>query len=130
MTSTERYKQRLVKVKPLLDSFFSWLEEQNVSGKGKLAKAVRYALNEKKYLCTFLEDGNVPIDNNRTENTIRPFAVGRKNWLFNNTERGAKCSAILYSIISTAQANGLDAEKYLTKLFSQPPGTILLPWKV
>ena len=129
MTAEERYEQRLVKVKPLLDAFFSWLEEQNVSGKGKLAKAVRYALNEKKYLYTLLEDGNIPIDNNRTENAIRPFAVGRKNWLFNNTERGAKCSAILYSIISTAQANGLDAEKYLTELFSQPPGRILLPWK-
>ncbi len=129
LTAEERYEQRLVKVKLLLDAFFSWLEEQNVSGKGKLAKAVHYALNEKKYLCTFLEDGNIPIDNNRAENAIRPFAVGRKNWLFNNTERGAKCSAILYSIISTAQANGLDAEKYLTELFSQPPGTILLPWK-
>ena len=123
-----KYKQRLVKVKPLLDAFFSWLDAQNISGKGKLAKAVGYALNEKKYLYTFLEDGNVPIDNNRAENAIRPFAVGRKNWLFNNTERGAKCSAILYSIISTAQANGLDAEKYLTELFSQPAGTILLPW--
>ena len=129
LTATERYEQRLVKVKPLLDAFFSWLEEQNVSGKGKLAKAVGYALNEKKYLYTFLEDGNVPIDNNRAENAIRPFAVGRKNWLWGNTERGAKCSAILYSIISTAQANGLDAEKYLTELFSQPAGTILLPWK-
>lgn len=129
MTAEERYEQRLVKVKPLLDAFFSWLEEQNVSGKGKLAKAVRYALNEKKYLYTLLEDGNIPIYNNRAENAIRPFAVGRKNWLFNNTERSAKCSAILYSIISTAQANGLDAEKYLTELFSQPPGRILLPWK-
>ena len=128
LTAAERYEQRLVKVKPLLDAFFSWLEEQNVSGKGKLAKAVNYALNEKKYLYTFLEDGSVPIDNNRAENAIRPFAVGRKNWLFNNTERGAKCSAILYSIISTAQANGLNAEKYLTELFSQPPGTMLLPW--
>lgn len=85
-----------MKVKPLLDAFLSWLEEQNVIEKSKLAKAVRYALNEKKYLYTFLEDGNVPIDNNRAENAIRPFAVGRKNWLFNNTERGAKCSAILY----------------------------------
>ena len=130
LTAEERYKQRLVKVKPLLDAFFSWLDAQNISGKGKLAKAVGYALNEKKYLYTFLDDGNVPIDNNRAENAIRPFAVGRKNWLFNNTERGAKCSAILYSIISTAQANELDAEKYLTELFSQPTGTILLPWKI
>ena len=63
MTAEERYEQRLVKVKPLLDAFFSWFEEQNVSGKGKLAKAVHYALNEKKYLYTFLQDGNVPIDN-------------------------------------------------------------------
>ena len=106
----------------MLDAFFSWLDAQNVSGKGKLAKAVGYALNEKKYLYTFLDDGNVPIDNNRAENAIRPFAVGRKNWLFNNTDRGAKCSSILYSIISTAQANGLDAEKYLTELFSKPNG--------
>ena len=128
LTAAERYEQRLEKVKPLLDAFFAWLEKQNVSGKGKLAKAVGYALNERAYLYTFLEDGNVPIDNNRAENAIRPFAVGRKNWLFSNTERGAKCSAILYSIIATAQANGLDIEKYLTKLFSNPPGTILLPW--
>ena len=129
MSAEERQKQRLVKVKPLLDAFFAWLDEQNISGKSKLADAVRYAMNERKYLYTFLEDGNVPIDNNRAENAIRPFAVGRKNWLFNNTERGAKCSAILYSMISTAQANGLDAEKYLTELFSQPAGTILLPWE-
>ena len=76
LTAEERYEQRLVKVKPLLDAFFSWLDEQNVSGKGGLAKAVRYARNEKKFLYTFLEDGNVPIDNNRAENAIRPFAVG------------------------------------------------------
>ena len=74
LTATERYEQRLVKVKPLLDAFFSWLDAQNISGKGKLAKAVHYALNEKKYLYTFLENGNVPIDNNRAENAIRPLA--------------------------------------------------------
>lgn len=128
MSAEERYEQRLVKVKPLLDAFFAWLETLPVSGKSKLAEAIRYALNEKKYLYTFLENGDVPIDNNRAENAIRPFAVGRKNWLFSNTSNGAKGSAALYSIISTAQANGLDAEKYLTELFKQPAGTILLPW--
>ena len=128
LTATERYEQRLVKIKPLLDAFFAWAEELQVSGKNKLVDAVRYTLNEKKYLYTFLEDGDVPIDNNRAENAIRPFTVGRKNWLFNNTERGAKCSALLYSIISTAQANGMDVEKYLTDLFSNPAGAILLPW--
>ena len=100
-----------------------------MSGKNKLAEAIGYAINEKAYLYTFLENGNVPMDNNRAENAIRPFAVGRKNWLFSNTARGADCSAALYSIVSTAQANGLDAEKYLTELFRQPAGTIILPWK-
>ena len=129
LTEKERYEKRLVKVKPLLDAFFVWLEGLNISGKGKLAKAVGYALNEKEYLYTFLENGNIPIDNNRAENAIRPFTVGRKNWLFSNTANGADWSAALYSVISTAQANGLDTEKYLTELFSQPPGTILMPWK-
>ena len=128
LSAEERYKQRLVKVKPILEAFFSWLDNQNVSGKSKLAKAVGYALNEKKYLYTFLENGNIPIDNNRAENAIRPFTIGRKNWLFNNTARGAECSAALYSVISTAQANGLDVEKYLTDLFSKPAGTIFLPF--
>ncbi|MEE3451651.1 MAG: transposase, partial [Acutalibacteraceae bacterium] len=77
MTAEERYNQRLVKVKPLLDAFFTWLETVPVKGNSKLAQAVNYALNERNYLYTFLENGNVPIDNNRAENAIRPFAVGR-----------------------------------------------------
>ena len=129
MTSEERYEERLAKIKPLLDEFFAWIETVPISGKGKLSEAVGYSLNERKYLYTFLENGDVPIDNNRAENAIRPFAIGRKNWLFNNTANGAKASAALYSLISTAQANGLDAEKYLTELFSKPAGTILLPWE-
>ena len=129
LPAEERKIQRQANVKPLLDEFFAWLETVQVSGKGKLADAVRYALNERKYLYTFLENGDVPIDNNRAENAIRPFAVGRKNWLFSNTANGAKSSAALYSLISTAQANGLDAEKYLTELFSKPAGTIILPWR-
>ena len=129
MTAEERYKQRLVKVKPLLDAFFAWLETVHVTGRGKLAQAVQYALNERKYLYTFLENGNIPIDNNRAENAIRPFAVGRKNWLFSNTANGAKCSAAIYSVIATAQANGLDAEAYLTEFFLKPSGTLLMPWR-
>ena len=129
MTAEERYKQRLVKVKPLLDAFFAWLETVSVTGSGKLSQAVNYALNERKYLYTFLENGNVPIDNNRVENAIRPFAVGRKNWLFSNTANGAKDSAAIYSVVATAQANGLDTEAYLTELFSKPAGTLLMPWR-
>ena len=85
--------------------------------------------NFRKYLYTFLENGNIPIDNNRAENAIRPFAVGRKNWLFSNTANGAKCSAAIYSVIATAQANGLDTEAYLTELFLKPSGTLLMPWR-
>lgn len=129
LSPEERYEQRLAKVKPLLDKFFVWLNTLQVSGKSKLFDAVHYALNEKKYLYTFLENGSIPIDNNRAENAIRPFTIGRKNWLFSNTANGAKCSAALYSVISTAQANGLDAEDYLTRLFSNPAGTIILPWE-
>ena len=129
LTAEERYEQRLVKVKPLLDAFLGWLKALQVSGKSKLADAIRYALNEKQYLYTFLENGNVPIDNNRAENAIRPFAVVQKNWLFSNAANGAKNSAALYSVITTAQANGLDAQQYLTNLFSQPAGTVLLPWR-
>ena len=129
LSTEDRYNLSQTKVKSLLDEFFAWLETVQVSGKGKLADAVRYALNEREYLYTFLENGDVPIDNNQAENAIRPFAVGRKNWLFSNTANGARNSAALYSIISTAQANGLDTEKYLTELFSRPAGTILLPWR-
>lgn len=127
LTAEERYQERLVKVKPLLDAFFAWLDAIPISGKGNLSQAVNYALHEKKYLYAFLENGNVPIDNNRAENAIRPFAVGRKNWLFSNTANGAGNTAALYSIVATAQANSLDAEQYLTELFSKPAGTILLP---
>ena len=124
-SADERYKERQKIIKPLIDEFFAWLEPLPVSGKNKLAEAICYALNEKTYLYTFLENGNVPMDNNRAENAIRPFAVGRKNWL----ARGAECSAALYSIVSTAQANGLDAEKYLTELFRNAAGTIIMPWE-
>ena len=87
------------------------------------------ALHEKPFFYTFLQNGNVPPDNNRAENAIRPFAIGRKNWLFSNTANGAKASAVLYSIAATAQANGVDTEQYLTELFSQPAGTIIMPFK-
>ncbi|MBQ9906439.1 MAG: transposase, partial [Oscillospiraceae bacterium] len=127
LSADKRKQQRLAKIKPLLDGLFARLETLQVSGNGNLAKAVNYALHEKPNLYTFLEDGNVPLDNNRAENAIRPFTVGRKNWMHCNTANGAKASAVLYSILATAQANGLNTEQYLTELFSQPVGTIILP---
>lgn len=78
-TAEERYVKRLEKVKPVLDEMFAYLESITVSSSCNLGKAVNYALNEKKYLYTFLENGDIPVDNNRAENAIRPFTVGRKN---------------------------------------------------
>ena len=104
-----------MKVKPLLDAFFAWLETVSVTGNNKLSQAVNYALNERKYLYTFFENGNLPIDNNRVENAIR--VCGRTQELAVQQH-------------GEAQANGLDTEAYLTELFSQPAGTLFMPWKV
>jgi hypothetical protein len=86
-----------------------------------LGKAVGYATGQKTALNNFLLDGRIPISNNLDENAIRPFVVGRKNWLFSNCPRGAKASAIVYSVIQTAKANGLDAYKYLVLLLRMLP---------
>lgn len=76
--------------------------------KSKLGDALYYAINQKKYLSAFLDDGRIEISNNRAERSIKPFVIGRKNWLFCNTPSGAKSSAIIYSIIETAKENGLN----------------------
>lgn len=125
LTPNERYDQRQERLKPLLDGLFLWLNELKPNGGTKLAKAVQYCLNEKRYLYRCLEDGNIPIDNNRAENAIRPFVVGRKNWLFASSVRGAKASAVIYSLAATATANALNVEKYFTQLCRSE---YTLPW--
>ena len=112
----------------VLEEFYVWLETVPVASKSDLDKAIRYALNEKPYLTRFLEDGNIPLSNNRAESAIRPFVVGRKNWLFSATPEGAKTSAVLYSVVTTAKSNGLDVEEYLEKIFSSPSGIVIMPW--
>ena len=82
-----------------------------------LAKAVQHARNEKSYLYAFLEDPQIPIDNNLAERAVKPFVIGRKNWLFSTSPKGAEASSIAYSIINSAQANGMDAKEYLTTIF-------------
>lgn len=114
LTPEEKHKQRQEQLKPALDVFFAWLETVNASSGTKLSKAVSCALNEKKYLYRFLESPYVSIDNNRAENAIRPFVVGRKNWLFSNTQNGARASALIYSLAVTACANGLNVEDFFT----------------
>jgi transposase len=74
-------------------------------------------------LTCYLQDGHCDVSNNTAENSIRPFTVGRKNWLFSNSPKGAKASAIVYSLIETAKANDLDPERYLKYLFEKLPNT-------
>ena len=91
--------------------------------KTKLSEALKYSINQEDKLRVYLEDGTIEISNNRAENAIRPFVVGRKQWLFSNTVKGAKASAVFYSIAATACANGLNVERYFTHLFRTLPQT-------
>ena len=100
--ATVKNELRLAKIKPLLGEFFAWIETVPVSGKGKLSEAVRYSLNERKYLYTFLENGDVPIDNNRAEKAIRPFAIGRNYVLKDITEKTG-CSVTLQGVPKQVQ---------------------------
>lgn len=122
----EIHKQRQERSKPVLDEFLSWLEKVSASGNSNLAKAVNYALNERKYLCGFIESPYVSIDNNIAESSIRPFTVGRKNWLFSDTPNGAEASALWYSLAVTACINGLNVEEYFCRLLSS--GEVIMPW--
>ena len=123
-TPENRLKHRHKYSEPVLDEFFVWLESVNALQGGKLSEAVTYARNQRKPLSAFLLDGRIEISTNRVENAIRPFAVGRKNFLFADTVNGAKASAIAYSVVETARANGLNPYQYLLHLFTELPSVL------
>ncbi|MBW4080279.1 transposase, partial [Paenibacillus sp. S150] len=106
-----------------LDAFSAWLRQHKsrVLPKSALGQAITYCLNQWEKLTAFLKDGCLEIDNNRSERSIKPFVIGRKNWLFANTPRGAKASAVIYSVMETAKENGLNPFQYLKYLFEQLP---------
>jgi len=114
---------RQLKSKPILDEFKGWLDAKVLitPPKGLLGKAINYTLNFWKRLIVYLDDGRIRMDNNLAENAIRPFVIGRKNWLFSAHPNGAKASAALYSLIETAKANGMKPYFYLRYLFDQLP---------
>jgi transposase len=122
LTPEERKLQRQERSKPVLDAYFSWVETVNVLKGSKLAEAITYSVNQKASLCAFLEDGRIELSSNRVENAIRPFVVGRKGWLFSDTAKGAKASAVVYSIVETAKANKLNVYMFLVYIFSKLPG--------
>ena len=140
LSSEERLMQRQLVIKPLVDALFAYLKkmEPTVPASGQLRKAYTYILNQEKYLRVFLEDGEVPIDNNASERAIRGFCIGKKNWQMIDTINGAHSSAIIYSIAETAKANNLNPYDYFVYLLEEIPKHMeqkdrpfledLLPW--
>lgn len=136
----DRLMQRQLVVKPLVDAFFAYLKqnEPKIPKNGKIREAFTYALNQESYLKVFLEDGDVPIDNNASERAIRGFCIGKKNWEMIDTVNGANSSAIIYSIAETAKANNLKPFDYFEYLLTKIPKHVddkntdflaeLLPW--
>jgi len=118
-----RYAARQAQAVPTLDKLRQWMQKHapNTVPGTALGKALTYLSNQWPRLARYVEDGRYPIDNNRAENAIRPFVVGRKNWLFSQSTRGVKSSANLYSLISSAKAHGHDPHAYLRYVFEQIP---------
>jgi hypothetical protein len=139
VSDTKRYEKRLELSKPLLNDFYAWLKKQRQQTipKSAFGQAITYCLNQWENLNHFLLDGRLEIDNSRAERSIKPFVIGRKNFMFSNTPRGAKGSAIIYSIIETAKENNLKPYDYLVYLFERLPNVnkndadvidSLMPW--
>jgi transposase len=122
-TTNERKETRLTKATPILNEIKTWLDanQKKYPPQGLMGKAITYATNQWDNVINYLKDGKIEIDNNFTENRIRPFAIGRKNWLFSDSVSGAKSSAMLYSILQTARGNGLEPYVYLRHLLTELP---------
>lgn len=139
-TPEEKYDERQKQSKPLLDAFFEWIHtlEDVVDRSSKIGEAILYTLNQEEYLRRYLEDGHLSIDNSAAERAIKNFAVGRRNWLFSKSIKGAEASATVYSITETALLNGLKPYNYLAYILERmkdlapfPPKEELLqllPW--
>jgi len=134
-----RYRIRQQDSVPVLNQLRAWLDKslETVLPKGKLGEALQYLHKYWPKLIRYTKDGGLPIDNNRVENAIRPFVLGRKNWLFSDTPQGAAASAVIYSVIESAKANNLEPYSYLRHVFKELPAATcvedfekLLPWLV
>lgn len=140
LSSEERRVQRLKQEIPVLEAFWAWVDTnlEVVLLQSNLGKALKYVKNQQAGLMKYLDDGDCEISNNLAENSIRPFTVGRKNWLFAGSPAGASASATVYSIVETAKANHLNPYKYLEFLLKNLPALAfqenralldpLLPW--
>ena len=104
-----------------MDALLAWAERTNAAPKSALGKAIYYLKEQCPYLIRVLEDGRLELSNNLAERSIKPFVIGRKNFLFANTPWGAQGSAVIYSMIETAKESGLDPYRYLTWLLTNVP---------
>ena len=137
---SDRKKQRQLVLSEKVDAYFAWIKQKyaQVTPNGSIGKALAYSINQEKYLRVFLTDGNIPMDNNYAEQAIRPFTLGRKNFVLIESSNGAKASAVLYSLVETAKANGLNTFEYFNLLLTEIPQHVddnnlrfldnLLPW--
>ncbi len=123
LTAEERYSMRQQQAVPIIKEIRSWLENTlpQIPPSSATGKALSYLHSEWQQLTAYLKDGRLEIDNNGAENAIRPFVLGRKNWLFSTSVKGVKSSANLYSLIETAKANGLEPYAYLRYVFTELP---------
>lgn len=145
LSTEKRLRERQKGIAPLVDEFFTWVKQcvsnTTLLPRGKTAQGLKYCIDQEKYLRVFLTNGNVPIDNSASERAIRPFTIGRKNWVLIDSISGAQSSAIIYSLVETAKLNNLNVFCYLEHLLTELPkladekGNIdttklepLLPW--
>ncbi len=138
MPAEEIYQKRKEIIELLLKKYWNLLDEINETGGSNLAKSKTYSINQKKELSAVLLNGKLELTNNLAERAIKPFVIGRKNWLFSDTDKGADASAKCYSIVESAKLNNLNVFNYLTylltelpKLGAEPTAELidnLLPW--
>lgn len=140
LDDNDRLIQRQKVLKPLVDAYFSWakVKYEQVTKNSVIGRALFYSINQEKYLRVFLDNPRVPMDNNTAEQAIRPFTIGRKNFVIISSSNGAKASSVIYSIVETAKANNLNIYDYLELLLSEIPTHMddknldfldkLLPW--
>jgi hypothetical protein len=128
MSTQERHRIRHERSRPIVEQIRDWLDESvgSVPPKSLTGKALGYLDKQWPKLVRYLEDGRLRMDTNLVENAIRPFVVGRKNWLFADTVRGAEASANLYTVIETAKANGIEPYAYLRHVFAELPKATML----
>lgn len=136
----DRLSQRQLLLNGKVDAYFAWIKQKyaQVAHNSTIGKALAYSIHQEPYLRTILSDGDIPMDNNYAEQAIRPFTIGRKNFVLIESSNGARASAMIYSLVETAKTNQLNVYKYFELLLTEIPKHMndtsldfiddLLPW--